>query len=296
MKRNFFVFTLVLSIALFSCISQRAPEPQLTGSSVWKVSRDGNTMFLGGSIHILRESDFPLPNEFALAFSRSDALVFEADIGGMLKPEVVAYLMSRMVMTDGQTLQTMLTPDTYKMLASAATELGLPLEAVHNFKPPMVTTILLTLQMQRLGITQLGVDFYYFDKAMNANKPVYFLESIESQINALVSMGQGYEDDFVRHSLQDMQNTETFLTTIISDWRTGEAASTKAALTSMYEDWPNIYQSLILNRRNAWMPQIEEFLDSGRTFFVIVGLAHMHGPDGILRLLEDSGSSIEQLK
>jgi uncharacterized protein YbaP (TraB family) len=112
----------------------------------------------------------------------------------------------------------------------------------------------------------------------------------------IVTMGEGYENDYVKYSLLDMDNTEMFLTSIVNDWRIGEGSSTETMLTEMKEDWPVIYKALTTDRHDMWMPQIVELLDSGSTFFVIVGLAHIHGPDGLLQLLEDLGCTIEKVR
>ena len=290
MKR-FLYFTLILALFI-SC--RTAGEP--SGSSVWMVSKDGNTLYLGGSIHILREDDFPLPKEFDLALSESEVLVLEADVEQMEDDEVVRYVMSQMFLSDNQTLATLLDPDVYTMLSDSLNEYGLPIESISGFKPSMVMTMLTMIQFQEYGFTQEGIDFYYLQKALDENKQIQFLESVESQIDMLVSMGEGYENDFVLYSLQDLENTGTFLTTILNDWRTGESESTEMSLISMKEEWPQTYKSMITDRHDAWMPQIEEFLDSGSTYFVIAGLLHMHGPDGLLKQLEDKGCTIEQLK
>ena len=296
------IFSLAIIIAGVSSCASHVPVPvpvsdQVSGgSSVWLVTGDGVSMFLGGSIHILRDSDFPLPEEYDLAFSQSKALVLETDVSQMEQPEIVQYLMSRMVLSDGRTLQSLLDSDVYKMLAAKLKEYGLPIEAVMDFKPSMVINMLAVMQLQKFGFMQEGLDFYYAAKANGANMPVRFLESVQTQIDTLVSMGEGYENDFVLYSLQDMEDTEKLLDVIISDWKAGEAASTEMALNSMKETWPLIYKSLITDRHDAWMPQIKEYLHSGSTYFVIAGLAHMHGPDGLLRMLGDLGYTVKQFR
>lgn len=60
----------------------------LSQSSVWEISKNGNTLYFGGSVHILRSEDYPLPKEFDMAFDNSDMLVLEADAGQMGNPEV----------------------------------------------------------------------------------------------------------------------------------------------------------------------------------------------------------------
>ena len=196
MKRVFSFCVLVLCLALiFSCASSPAqPVPEQSGSSVWTISKNGNTLFLGGSIHLLRDQDFPLPLEFDAALSQSEVLVLETDTDLMATEEVSQYLISRVMLSDGQTLQTFLDQETYEMLAAKAGEYGLPIEAVSNFKPSMVMMMLSMLQIEEMGLTQLGVDFYYLEKARDENKQVYFLELIETQINMIATMGAGHEN------------------------------------------------------------------------------------------------------
>ena len=294
MKRITFFSAFVMCIALFFSCTSSKPAPEQSGTSVWKISRNGSTLFLGGSIHLLRDSDFPLPKEFDLAFSQSSVLVLEADVEQMGKEEIVNDLMSKMLLDDGQNLQAILDKETYELLAAKVDEYGLSIEAVSNLKPSMVMMFLSVLQIQELGFTQEGIDFYFMEKAKNEKKPIKFLESVESQIDIIVSMGDGYENDYIRYSLKDMDDTETALAEILKSWRSGDSASSELSMESMKEEWPLIYKSLITNRHDAWMPQIEEYLDSGEVFFVVTGFLHMHGPDGLLQQLKSRGCVIEQ--
>ncbi len=302
MKRIISFSAVVLSMFfLFSCASTTisasvSPDQNQTGSSVWKISGGGNTLFLGGSIHILRDTDFPLPEEFDRAFSESAVLVLEADVEQMGNEDVVQHLLGQMFLTDGQTIQTLLEPDVYQMLAVKVEEYGLPIEAFSSFKPAMVTTMLETLQLQKLGFTQQGIDFYYMAKARDENRPVRFLESVESQIDMLTSMGEGYENDYVRYSLQELENTETYLDKMVDDWKTGESATLEESLIAMKEEWPLLYKSMITDRHDKWIPQLEEYIESGSSIFVVVGLAHLYGQDGLLQQMEERGFTVEQYR
>jgi uncharacterized protein YbaP (TraB family) len=290
-----FLAVILFSVGLFSCASSPASDPVLSGSSVWKISKNGKSLFLGGSVHILRAGDFPLPGEFDRAFLQSTLLVLEADLEQMGDEGVVQYLMYRMILPSGQTLQSVLDSDTYDLLEAACAAYEYPIEVVSNFKPSMVITILTVLQIQKLGFVQEGIDAYYLNKAQATNKPVAFLETVEAQIDLIVSMGEGYENDFVRYSLSDMSNTENELTMLLAEWKTGNASTTEKSLIKWKEEWPVMYQSLITDRNAAWVPQIEEYLASGQVPFIIVGAAHLHGPDGLLTQLKNSGCTVEQL-
>src|SRR4030088_2701140 len=55
-------------------------EQSRAASCIWKVSGpEGGTLYLGGSIHALRSTDYPLPRAFNRAFDASSRLIFEID-------------------------------------------------------------------------------------------------------------------------------------------------------------------------------------------------------------------------
>jgi len=301
MKRIISFCSVILILAgLLSCVSSADPvsgSADIGGSSVWKVTRGGNTMYLGGSIHILRESDFPLPEEFDLALSLADILVLETDTRQLEEdPEIMQYLLVQMFLPGDQTLRSVLDLYIYELLSEACLEYGIPIESLAKFKPSMVVSMLTLFQMQKLGFVQQGIDDYYYEKAEKENKPVVFLESMQSQIDIIVSMGDGYENEYVLYSLYDMDNIEAALDQLLLEWRNGESLITEESVISMRDQWPQMYKSLITDRHDAWMPQIERFLSSGQVYFVITGLAHMYGPDGLLQLLKNIGCTVEKFR
>lgn len=294
MKRLLALLGILFLLAGFEACASSA-RTNYSGSSVWKISKGGNVLFLGGSVHILRAQDFPLPKEFDLAFEHSAMLVLEADVEQAATPEAAAFMLAQMVLPEGKTLESVLAPDVYDLLRAKYEELGIPIETFSQMKPTMVVTMLEMLQLQESGFIEQGVDMHYLAKAKEKGKALDFLETVEEQIAIFAGMGEGYEDDFVRYSIADSENSEKFLATIVSEWREGEAAFTESMLAEMKKDWPVVYQPLIAKRNAAWLPRIEAYLTGKPVEFVIVGLAHLHGSQGLLRQLADSGYTVEQL-
>ena len=295
MKRIISRFWVLLALAVVLSCASSARAGQ-AGSSVWKISKDGSALFLGGSVHILRDEDFPPPQEFDRAFAQSSMLVLEADIEKMADENVAQYLMMQMFLPDDKTLESVLDPPTYELLREKCAAAGIPIENLARFKPSMAVNILSLMEMQSFGFVQMGIDSHYLAMAQEAGKPLGFLETVEEQIDMLVGMGAGYENDFVLYSLNDMENSEKEITAIVAEWRKGESRFTEAAIAEMRESWPVLYKAMLADRNAAWMPRIEEYLAAGQNVFIIAGLAHMHGPDGLLRMLELSGCTIERFR
>ncbi|MCL2804805.1 MAG: TraB/GumN family protein [Treponema sp.] len=298
MKRFIIFCSIILVFAVLGTTSLFAAgirDAKPSASSVWKVSSENNVMFLAGSIHVLREMDFPLPQMFDHAFYQSDILVLEADVRQMEDPAVVQYLIENMFLPGDIGLHDILEEETYELLASVCLEYGFSIENVSNLKPSMIMNILALFQIEEFGFIQQGVDDYYLNKAKEENLPVKFLESLEDQIDMIVGMGEGYENEYVLYSLLDMSETEAMLEVLVAEWKTGEASATEETLFGMKEQWPEIYKSMITDRHDVWIPQITDYLASGQIYFVIVGLAHIHGPDGLIKQLEDLGYIVEQV-
>ena len=284
---------LAVFAGLFSCVSN--PADTASGTSVWEISKNGNTFYLGGSVHILREKDFPLPKEFDLAFRQSSILVLEADLDSMMQPDFLQALITQMTLPKGVTLDQVLGPEAYSLLKEKCAEYKFPFEGISIFKPSMIINILTMREIQKSGFVQQGVDMYYLEKAKKAKKSLDFLETVETQIDVLISMGEGYEDDFIIYSLHDLESTSEAVISIVAEWRNGGAEITEESIREMKDEWPLIYKDLLLDRNNAWIPQLENYLTTAPVEFVIVGLAHMHGPDGLLKQLEQSGCTVKKV-
>jgi len=265
-------------------------------SSVWEISKNGNTIYLGGSVHLLRSEDFPLPKEFDTTFDKSEILVLEANVGQMDSPEVIQKLMGQAMLPGDATLQTVLNTETYKLLESKCAELNIPIAALLKMKPGMAATTLSTMKLLQIGFTPQGVDTYYFAQASKKGKQSEFLETIDFQINLIVNIGEGYENEFVVYTLSDLDNIEKEMNALVPEWRNGASSYVDTEFSKMKKEFPSVYKIMLSDRNQAWLPIIETYLKNKKAAFVIVGLAHLHGKDGLLALLQKKGYTVKQVK
>lgn len=265
-------------------------------TSVWRVSSGQNEIYLAGSVHLLKESDYPLPQEFDVAFEKSDKVVFETDIDKLNDPQIAQVLLSKAMIPDNKTLKDILSEDVYKKLEEESSKLSIPLASLSRLKPSMVIITMTGIKMQQMSITADGVDQNFHKRAKKSGKALGFLETVEEQLDVLTSMGDGNEDSFVSYSLEDMDEMESAMDELTGSWRNGSSDLMTNQLTEMKIEYPEIYKSIMVNRNNNWMPQIVDFLEDKPTEFVIVGALHLHGSDGLLAMLKAKGYQVEQLQ
>lgn len=263
-------------------------------TSVWKVSIDGNELFIGGTIHVLSENDYPLPAEFEQAYEQSEIIVFETDMQSMNNPEVQQAMISAVTYKDGRNLQQDLSEETYLKLGSYLMNLGIPETALNSFKPGMVAVTVTVIELQRLGITTEGVDSYFSNKAVTDDKVLGQLETIEEQISFIAAMGEGEADELILSTLKDVKQLSDMMEEMVVSWRSGNTeALEKVFISELKQEFPEIYLDLIVKRNNAWFPQIEKMALNDAVEFILVGAAHLVGKDGILARLEAEGYTVE---
>ncbi len=281
------ILTLLLLIATF---------PALANSPVWRVQSADHTLFLVGTIHLLRASDYPLPAALDEAYRQASQLVFETDIEQTRSPEFSRQMMQAMTLPKGKTLADRVQPDTWKRLQQFAQSRHIPLDRLSGFKPGMVSITLTLLEMQRLGIHAIGVDEYYDDRARADGKTRQGLESVQQQIGFLAEMGHGVEDQMLLQTLDEISQLDRQYSDMIKSWRSGDLQQMNELLVKpMREHFTPLYRQLLVERNQAWLPQIERMLDSAETEMVLVGSAHLVGPDGLLQQLQQAGYRISQL-
>jgi uncharacterized protein YbaP (TraB family) len=84
---------------------------------------------------------------------------------------------------------------------------------------------------------------------------------------------------------------------MLSSWRDGDLEKlNKSLIEAMEKTSPKIYDSLIIQRNNNWMPKIMQMLKDRPTEFVLVGAAHLAGKDSVFAKLEAKGYKIEKVK
>lgn len=256
---------------------------------MWKVtSSTGQVLYLGGSFHALRPSDYPLPRQYDRAFDACSHLAFESDPKSG-QAEFTA-LMKAGQYSKGDSLKNHVDPRTYAYLQKFFGTMGVPQAKYSQYRPWLLDLMLSAPPPQYY---QLGIERFLERRAKKASKPISGLESI-SQHNAVFS------------NLTDQQAEVLLLTLFINAgrqekvnmfdaWHRGDFELLSRKTRESYNDISFMAERLLDARNRNWVPKIEEYMRSGQTYFVVVGAAHMGGPNGLLSLMGARGYKIEQL-
>ena len=269
----------------------------LQASPVWKVSNGTETVYLGGTVHVLEASDYPLPVAFNTAYRQADAVYFETDMDVLTTQGFFQELLAATSYPQGQSIASNLTPETLNKLKAYLITQGVPFEALQRFKPGMLGMQLTQIELRKQGITVAGVDSHYNQAAKQDNKPRAYLEMPQDQIAVIATMGQGNESEMIENALEDVTRLREDFDQIRNAWRRGDREElVKLTIEPFREELPDDFKLMVVDRNNKWLPQIEWMFQTPDDELVLVGAMHLVGKEGLLQQLERKGYQVTQLQ
>ncbi len=262
----------------------------------WKVTGPQGVIYLVGSVHLLTKDFYPLNPALEQAYKESNLLVEEVDIGEMSGVGSQLSVLTRGMQPSSKPLDTVLSATTIALLTKKAEEVGLPLEALKQFKPWMIALTVEAMEWQKAGFDpELGLDRHFYEQAKADGKAVQALETIEYQIARFDEMPLELQDHLLAETLKSIDTEQASMSRLIEAWRSGDAGAVERIVLKDLQQEPQLYQRLLVERNRNWLPKLEAlFARKGRSM-VVVGAAHLVGPHGLLAMFRAKGYKVEQL-
>ena len=260
---------------------------------VWKVTKGSNILYLGGSIHALKSTDYPLPQAYNRAFDASDRLVCEVDPKALL--ESSRGILKAGEYPKGDSLKNHVDPRTYDYLRRVFRLLEVPEAKFARYRPWFLSLVLQAPALHGMSET-LGVEEFLIRRARANSKPVSGLESAREHAQVFLGLTDRQSEAMLLMMFLPTQRSKGSTgDEIAKAWRRGDADTDTRIMTDEFRNFPSLAERFLTDRNRKWIPKIEGYLQSGKTYFVVAGTAHMGGPDGVVALLRDRGYHIEQL-
>ena len=289
-----YVRRLVAAVAASIAFLAAHPQAQ-TRALAWKATRGAGVVYLVGSVHMLTSDFYPLAPPLDAAFKDSDLLVEEADLAEMLSPNTQFSLLSKGMLPSGQTLDKVVSPATMA-LVNQHTGGALPLDALKQFKPWFLAMTLEAMEWQSAGFdASLGLDKHFFDRAQTDGKAIQGLETTDFQISLFDNMTKDQQERFLADTLKGVDKEKAAVKTLTGAWRNGDVATIGRLVMADVKSDPVVYDRLLVARNRAWLPKIEALFSRPRHAFVVVGAAHLVGPEGLVSMLKAKGYQVTQL-
>lgn len=289
MRKSLFATLLLASAALADA------ENHLL--SMWQLNGDTNRIYLLGSVHLLREQDYPIPSTIYTAYQDADILIMELDMDD-LDPVATQSLVNDLgLIKDGGTLEDVMGADLYGQAEKIAAEINIPLAMLAASEPWLAAITIEQLMLTRVGFDpNYGIEMHLMSRASSDNKEIVGLEEIAQQLGFLDSLSMDAQRSLLMQSLSEATEIEPMMDGLINAWRHGDTGFLELRMLADMQKFPELYDALVVTRNRNWTKQIEELLDDTQNYLIVVGALHLVGEDSVPSMLRTRGSDVTQMQ
>lgn len=270
-----------------AALAQASPAPATTAAvktvdadpALWVVRDKDTTIYLFGTVHILKPGLSWFDEEVRAAFDRSGELVTE-----VIEPDQAAMaplIMKLAVDPDGPPLSQKLgaKADAYK---KAMEGVGVPWQAFEQFKPWMAAITLAVAPLPKLGYdVEKGSEKELERAAKAAGKPLGELETVEEQLGFFDSLSEADQIAFLNAAVEGLPDMETQMASMVDAWAKGDPETLGRIINAALLETPRIGKVLLQDRNARWATWIDNRLDRPGTVFVAVGAGHLAGKGSV---------------
>lgn len=264
--------------------------------TLWRAQGLNNSVYLLGSIHLLRPEDHPLPSVIDTAYDDAEVLVMELDMDDLDAAATQQLFNQKGVLRDGTTLRDLMGKELYEQAARLAESNDIPIDMLAASEPWLAAITVEMMALYRIGFNPaLGVEMQMTSRAIADGKPIDGLEDIEEQLAFLDGLSLDAQRNMLIQTLKDSAGMDESIDEMIHAWRYGDIDFLESEMLDSLAQHEELSDALVTNRNRRWVSQIDELLDDPDDYLIIVGALHLVGDEGVPNLLANKGVEILQL-
>ena len=266
---------------------------------LWRVSKNGKSSYLYGTIHLARrEWMFPGP-QVSAALRTSQVVAFELDItDAALMQRLQGGLSVRAGEPGAQLPEDLAARMRTHLLAACA-----PPDMLGAMAPEMVGALLVMMSARRDGLdASYGIDPALAHMARREKKTVVSLETPELQLKLMRSSSATDLREGLEKVLSDLEQgrARPLLLRVAQVWAEGRADE-----LARYPEWCDCantereratLKAMLDDRNPAMAARIDALHAEGKTVFAAVGSLHLFGPAALPSLMARRGYRVERIE
>lgn len=271
---------------------------------MWQVEKPGvsGEVYLFGSLHYGLPDFYPLPDYVMQAYEAADALVVELDVDTLEQTDVTQLMTGLGYWppankANQQPLKNLIGKKQWNLLADKAADQGVDAERFKNTRPWLVSMQLVSGQLRqtRFAATQ-GIDRYFIGLARE-QKPILQLETFEQQIRTFSDISEAHQVALLTSTLKDYEKAPEMLEKLATSWQQGNVDQLEKHIFTAFHGsdvGEVLYERVFTGRNEQMAAYIANKLAAPQRYFVVTGIGHMLGDDGLVCLLQRDGYRIQQ--
>lgn len=276
----------ILSLALIAGSNAVQAQPPL-----WVVSDADSSVYMLGTVHLLKEGMAPPFEIYPEVFARVEHLWLETDAVG--DAARLAPILLREGYSEEKLSSTGLDALDIENLKEISAAYNIEFSMFEYARPWLVNVQISSLPLLDAGFhPSNGIDVMLAKWANDTDISISGFESPESQIKLLASMPNDVQISALGETIENFELIADQSVEQLEIWATGDLESLADTMALEKENQPAFFKSLFTDRNKLFADGVVDILQGQGVSLVAVGMGHFVGEDSILELLEGKGYTV----
>jgi uncharacterized protein YbaP (TraB family) len=284
----------LLALALWGC-GEKSVSDSSADPALWVVKDADTTIYLFGTVHVLKPGLSWFDDGVKKAFDASDTLVLEL----VMPPDAEMQKIVSDLGTHppGKPLPDELPPVEAARMRAALPEYGLSPDALDNSDPWLAATMLSVLPLRQLGYDdKQGAELILTDAARAAGKKIVGLETARQQLGYFDALPLPAQRKLLIETIDDMPRAGSKIDQAVAAWRKGDADGLARLVNADMASSPEVSEALLIRRNRNWADWISRRMQQPGKVFLAVGAGHLAGDASVQAELAKRGLKVERVR
>lgn len=274
--------------AAVPAMAQHAP-------AIWKMSNEDSTVYLLGTIHLLKENTPWYTDSLQDITQNADTLTLELSPDETGSANMMALVQRLGFYGPDESLSDHLAEDSHTRLMAEFQKRSIPTQVVERMKPWMAGIQLTVVAAVQAGfLPQYGVDSTLSGIAEEQGKEIRGLETAEQQLSLFANMSDEAQAAFIEEGLDQLEDLDGYFEKLKTLWLKGDTNGLDRLLRQGLEDNQELAEALLYKRNRSWVAPLSALLNEPGVHLVAVGAAHLVGDQSVIDLLQQNGHTLER--
>src|SRR5437016_1666349 len=267
----------VFAFPFFSAAAGSPPAKSSGGRHcLWRVTNAKAAFYLLGSVHRMRDGDYPLPGIMEQAINESQQFYFEYD--PKRDDELERKLQAAAKLPHGQEIKDKVHTKTWDYLRTGAR--GGSFDWVHLKAWAVAMSVLDYPVHERLSAAY-GLDNYVEKKARGRNCPMRGLESVDDHVAVFGGMSDIESEAYLLQAIVYADQHDSFCRDMINAWKSGNTEKLASLEAPVVREAPGLNPRFLEWRNARWIPVIENAIKSNKPTMIVAGAGHFSGSNSV---------------
>jgi len=269
-------------------------ENEIPSPAVWVASDDDSKLYMIGTVPMLEQTTVWETLAIRGAMADAQTFIFERDPSEAGERDEMLLSGELGYYTDGTNLADRLSEADLAQLDAISEKIDLPAGSLNNFKPWLVSEMLVIAAGEKAKLTSENkMAQSFINSAKIQGNPIIILDAPDAFLRDLADLPEETQIQYLKRTMDDFDGLGERLEKNAQEWAVGGLHHLKTKAANLHSQLPSsVYRNMIKSRNERWVGKLDDFLKGSENGVMVVSMPNLIDSGNLQVMLIEKGYTV----